>query len=429
MGKYTLQNDKKIDTKIQQDMDTICEEILKNSTPISILLTGSFGRGEGSVLVIDHEIIPLRDYDILVVMEETLPERVLKDIEGKIYDRLGYSRPETREFLFSDFAITVYQTTPGNIRSYANVGSYEIKTKSTLLYGNEIRDIIPLTLNEIPVASGLHFLFTKSVELLGYFSTTYLTEPPKGKEKIFLIYECGKAYIEMATALSILGGFYRPGYKQRNELFQTEFTKLFGDLEKKSSTLPEKINFYTSLKLYPDLEVFDTIDPVALWFETRDDLLSVLDYYMVSWYGQRSGPDTISLSKSLYSCTKNDYFQGQLQYFLRVHYGINNQFVATGVNYFYQRYTALEFYFRLKKERRNTLHVLMESPILKIFSLAPVLLASLSQNGQTNQQYLHYFHSEFRKIVFESQVSNLEHDWDYARSILVTASRTYNRLR
>lgn len=42
---YTLFREKWVDDKIQQDMDVICQEILRAVRPISILLTGAFGRG------------------------------------------------------------------------------------------------------------------------------------------------------------------------------------------------------------------------------------------------------------------------------------------------------------------------------------------------------------------------------------------------
>jgi hypothetical protein len=429
MGKFTVNKDKKTEEKIQGDMDVICDEILKNSTPVSILLTGSFGRGEGSVIVTDSRIMPLRDYDILLITEEKIPEQILKNIEGNIHDRLHYSRPETRNFKFSDFAITVYQTTIENINSYANIGSYEIKTSSRLLYGKEIRDQIPLTINDIPVASGFHFLFQKSIGLLSHFSTKYPDHPPEGQEKINLIYECGKTYIEMGTALCLLGGIYQPGYAKRNEIFRTECTRLFPDLAKKSPDLCRKIDFFTRLKLSPDPDVYDKIDPVALWFETRQDLADVIDYYMLTCYGKSSGTDMISLSNNLYQYAKKDYFFGQFSYFLRVRYGVNSDLLTILVNCLYQRYSAIEFYFRAKNKNKNTLRVLGESPILKIFSLAPVLLFSLNQNGKIDQRLLDYFHSEFKKIIGDRSVYGREQDWDYARSNLISASELYHRLK
>ena len=48
---YTLHKKRWIDDRIQRDLDIICEEILKDITPISILLIGAFGRGEGSVFL------------------------------------------------------------------------------------------------------------------------------------------------------------------------------------------------------------------------------------------------------------------------------------------------------------------------------------------------------------------------------------------
>lgn len=429
MGKFTVNDDKKIEEKIQEDLDIICDEILKNSTPVSILLTGSFGRGEGSVLVFGTMTIPLNDYDILVIMEKKIPGPDLKTIERKIYDRLHYSLPETRKLLFADFSIAVSQTTPADIRSYANVGSYEIKTRSLLLYGKDLRDTIRLTIRDIPVATGLHFLFNRSVQLLGTFSSAYLKVPPAGKEKIFLIYTCGKAYIEMGTALSILGGIYRPGFAERNEVLRTEFVKLFPDLAKKSPDLYRKIDFFTRLKLSPDPEEYRTMDPVALWFGTRQDLVDVTDYYMLTCYGKHSGTDLISLSDNLYHLTKKEYFSGQFRYFLRVRTGLTSDVLSRLVNRFYQRYTALEFYFQSKNQKKNTLRVLRESPILKMFSLSPVLLFALNRTGETDPRLMGYFNDEFKKIVRDRTLPGRDNDWDFARSNLVAASELYRRLR
>jgi hypothetical protein len=429
MGKFTVSNDKNIEEKIQGDLDIICDEILKKTIPVSIILTGSFGRGEGSVIVFNTRTIPLNDYDILLLMEEKIPEHVLKNIEGRIYDRLHYSRPETRKIVFSDFTISLFQTTLDDIKSYANVGSYEIKTRSRLLYGKDFRNKIPLTINDIPVATGFHFLFNKLIHLLGNFSSAYLENPPQGKEKIFLVYTCGKAYIEMGTALSILAGDYRPGYSDRNEFLRTGFAGLFPELVKKSPELYRKIDYFTQLKLSPDPDRYSALDPVALWFETRQDLLSVIDYYLQASKGKKSGTDRISLSDDLYHSTKKNYFHGQFKYFIRVKYGINSDLLATLLNRLYQRYTSIEFYSQSKDQERNTVSVLLESPILKIFSLATVLLDSLNQTGEIDCRLLDHFNKEFRKIVCDRTVSGQENDWDLARLNLLSASEIYRRLR
>ena len=54
-------------------MDIIIETIKKNIPPTnlrSIILSGGFGRGEGSVIVEGEKVTPLKDYDILVILKK-----------------------------------------------------------------------------------------------------------------------------------------------------------------------------------------------------------------------------------------------------------------------------------------------------------------------------------------------------------------------
>jgi hypothetical protein len=428
MKTYTVYSEKKIDDTIQADLDIICHEILKNLMPVSILLAGSFGRGEGSILVVDGRVQPMHDYDILVIVDKKIPEQMLRKIESTIHHRFEFRQPASRESEFPEFSIHVFQTTPEDIVSYANAGSYEIKAGSRLLYGEDIRDTIPLTKNDIPVASGFHFLFQK-FQMLAQFSFKNLKEAPDGMKKVNLVYQCGKTYIDMGTALSILGGFYRPSYRERNSFFPAEFEKNFPDLKKQIPDLEKKIDFFTRLKLRPDPDVINSLDPVALWFGTLQDLMTVTRYYLQTCHGKCSPDDISAFSSALYSYTRKEYFREQLGYYIRVKYGIHSNLGAILVNALYQRYTALEFYFRLKGQNRHTLHGLLETPILKFYSLTPVLLSAINQKGEVDPHLMEYFRTEFGKIVDDRPLSGHELDWDYARVSLLSASGLYSRLR
>ena len=51
-------------------MKIIVDIVLKYTDPVSIILLGSFGRGEGSVIIENNLVIPLKDYDLMLVTNE-----------------------------------------------------------------------------------------------------------------------------------------------------------------------------------------------------------------------------------------------------------------------------------------------------------------------------------------------------------------------
>jgi len=72
---YTQINDERIDNKIEQELQIVCEEILKVIKPVSIILFGGFGRGEGSAQISNGEVVLSKDYDTLLVVKKKLFQR------------------------------------------------------------------------------------------------------------------------------------------------------------------------------------------------------------------------------------------------------------------------------------------------------------------------------------------------------------------
>ena len=90
---YTQLNDERIDKKIDQELEIVCEEILKVIKPVSIILFGGFGRGEGSAQIRNHDIIISKDYDTLLVVKKQLPPSVIYQMSANIHRRLGRTNP------------------------------------------------------------------------------------------------------------------------------------------------------------------------------------------------------------------------------------------------------------------------------------------------------------------------------------------------
>ena len=81
MGTYTIFNNKLVDLQIQERIDLIVGVISNNVPHIdSLILTGGFGKGEGSVVFKDDEVKPLRDFDFCIVSDKKYPLIILKTL-------------------------------------------------------------------------------------------------------------------------------------------------------------------------------------------------------------------------------------------------------------------------------------------------------------------------------------------------------------
>jgi len=277
---YTPYKEKWINNKIHSDMQVICKEILKVVDPISIILLGGFGRGEGSVIVKKGSIQPLKDYDILLVLEKKIPLSELEGIVDNAQKILGYNTLIDHDAFFSDFEISILPITIDYLRHLGDIKAYEIKKASKIVYGKDVRNEIKISRDDIPLSSGSRFLFNKAVGLLKRFSAEYLQTPPGKRERNCLIYECAKVYMDIGTALCLISGNFRPTYSERSEIIKENFENQFPELAEKAPHLIERIVFFTNLKLFPDENKWNEIEAVKLWFDTREDFGITLRYYM-----------------------------------------------------------------------------------------------------------------------------------------------------
>lgn len=419
-----------IEEKIQTDLDILCDLILEYVDPISILLLGSFGRGEGSVLVKDGEALPMKDYDLLLVFHKSPNQELIKQIENEAYERLNYSKPANRDFLYSEFVIDIDHTTIDKLTRFSHVAVYEIKSNSMLLFGLDVRNDITLGIDDISPTAGLHFLFMKCIGLLSHFSMSLFNNGPDSSKRNQVIYECGKTYIEICTALSLLGGFYSPSYHERSISLDEKYSSAFSDLHEQIPDLSNKISYFTKLKLRPNIDIYDTIDVLDLWFQTRDDLLAVLLYYLNQLYQKKE--DDFSLIIDVFqSSLVNTYLFSIIEYYLYKGHNINNRIITSILNYLYHRYHAFLYSYNLFISRRRLkLCSLNEAVIIKIYLLTTCLLGALNKEGVVDNSMMVKFANEM------TQIGNVEHDysldtkiWSYYRGQLLFSFKLYEGQR
>lgn len=418
--KYTPYTEKWINDKINSDMQIIREEILKVVKPISIILLGGFGRGEGSVIVRNNTILPLKDYDILIVLDEKISTYELQTIKENAQKALGYGSQIYQEIMFSDFEVSMLPIQFSNLQYLADIKSYEIKTKSKILYGEDVRKEIKLSSSDIPLSGGARFLFRKAIGLLRRFSLKYLQNPPNRREKNCLIYECAKVYMDIGTALSLISGTYKPTYSEREEFIKKNFKHYFPELSKKLPHLSDRISFFTHLKLFPNDDTYNEIDAAKLLFDTRRDLGIVLKYYMNQYLGVK-GNDWIGFSEDCYKKMKKEDLKDMIRHYLKAKFNINNMFFVRVANFLYQKYFSLRYILKLSRDEKILrIDPLREFPLYRLFTSSILLLFSLNKSGTLDKSLFNSFITSLSKIYpIKVKGSNDEERWNEAVNCLL----------
>ena len=171
---YTQIKDSRIDEKIEQELAIVCEEILRLTRPVAIILFGGYGRGEGSAEVRDGRVVLGKDYDTLLVVRRRLAPSVIYQMSENIHRRLGRTNPLDSVTMEMGSGVSLVQYTLSDLLYFRDVKTYEIKTASKLLWGEDIRQQIPLRAEDLSPWNGIRFLLRKPPGLCASFSPDYL---------------------------------------------------------------------------------------------------------------------------------------------------------------------------------------------------------------------------------------------------------------
>lgn len=310
MGKYTKFDEHWIDEAIEAQLHVIIKQIRNHFSKIdAIILTGGFARGEGSVLIKENnQIIPLKDYDLVVITNERISSQKYYQLMDIIHEDLqipshwyGGSAP-------GDFHINIEFIPAQKInRLPPDLSNYELKVNGKTLYGKNYLNSIKIQPNQISLASGIRFLCNKLIGLLENhpWNSNVTPETKKGQA---LLYECAKTYIEICTALSLAGRFYAPTYQERAILFEKKYSRLMPELQLLMPYLPERIKNSTQYKLKPESNPFGK-NLTEVWMNTKNDLLTVLTSFLQS--SKTSSP------MKLFDFLRLNYYTDYLSFYLK----------------------------------------------------------------------------------------------------------------
>ena len=299
--KYT--SSKRADKKVEEDLGRIKEIIVKELNPISIILFGGFGRGEGTYEVVNNEVVPLNDYDFYVVTKKKIPEEKIEEVGKKCSDSLGKGGGEFVEEYNKIYDKEKYFHVDLRWLDYNKLGklkrinrTYELKHGSTVIYGEDVRKKI----NEIkvPVSEAFRYLTNPVGHLLLCMDERRLKGRFMKDEKFYLLHHAIKTYLALASSLIISEGKFEPNYRETVKECKRIYKKKFPGLIK-------KIEWALDLKLSPKNRKTKNIR--KLWFETIKDLTFVLKYISKKNFGIKS-EGVIDLTKRLYKKLPYIYF-------------------------------------------------------------------------------------------------------------------------
>lgn len=398
MMSYTLLKDERIEKKIDQDMQIICEEILKVIRPVSIILFGGFGKGEGSAQVIGDEVVVSKDYDTLVVVTKRLSPAVIYQLTENIHQRLGRTNPLDSVTMEMGSGATIVQYTIKDLLYFRDAKTYEIKAASKLIWGEDIREKIPLRAEDLSPWNGIRFLLRKPPGLCGCFLPRYMEAPPEGEDKKTLVHECLRVYLDGGVMLTLLAGNYQPTYSARASAIREAGESFLPDLVREIPDLAKKILYFTDLKLSPDESKYDDIDPVRLWFETRKDMGIMLRYFMEQHSGKKSEGWAELFDE--YTAAMNRGFLDELAYFyLKKRFKIANKPLVRLASIAYQRLFCLKYVLKLhQKEHVFLFRTLLEFPTFRVSTTGLKLLFSLNEDGSLDDDLFSSFISSLGRI-------------------------------
>jgi len=426
-GIYTHYGASWIDKQIDLKLRIIVNTVLKNVPRVkSIFLAGGFGKGEGSVEVRpDGDVKCLRDFDIVVIVDRIPDETTQQRLHSSIYKSLGLLDPEGNLFRFSKFVVGVYFRRKDDL-IYPDIWFYDLKSASRLLYGEDVRNLIPWGKKDVPLSSGLRILLEKVCGLLGAFSYRGTNELSEEQRKT-LIFECYKTFIEICTALCILAGKYEPRYATRANIFEDFFFDEFPDFVQAIPDLPKKVRQYTAFKLKPDFTKICE-DPIELWFSARDSLGKALCLYLRRYLILNTS-EWADLPKQM-KIVARQYYKPFLKPFMNKKMRGSNKIMLDIASFLYNALTNLEYAIivtrnigRLYLRPLSRFHI---SPSLKFFPSGIMILFSLNRDGTLNRELLKKAMYELRHCI-PVNISTLDRSgWDALRRYFLKAYNLYS---
>jgi len=321
---FIPQENKKINDFIQDQLDLGCKLIIERlPQAVSIVLSGSFSRAEGSYVILnDNDFNILKDFDIFIFIKNTPDVKVHENLKKLLKQQIKSSNNE--KFTNNDFKINLEYININQMSKLPpEISTYELKKNGKVLHGKNLLKNIPETVSNFNTSTITRLLLNKLIGLLE-------NHPEITQNSINTMYECHKTYIEINTALSILLKCYKLDYNSRFNALKENKNKVPERIMVKIPDLLNKIKRSLDYKLNPiDLDSTEQLN--EFWHTSKEDLLIILKI-LISIITKNSIEDYSSNIVDKYLNTS--YYLPYSQKFLSK-YNLNYQFFTHFISKLY----------------------------------------------------------------------------------------------
>lgn len=242
-GRFTPQSKPAAQLVVQKHMETIVAAIHKRVGPVeAIVLTGSFGRGEGGVYQDDSGAWrPVNDYDIFVVSPKNCSAE-LKDLGESLVKELGL------DYLDLGWTDGQWKHRP------LTVANYDLKYGSQVIAGDvAILNRLPAYASaELPIYEAAKLLLNRTAGLLtGLRGDMLGAGTLSADQRRYLSNQIAKAQMALGDSYLIRWGGYDASYRLRRERFAALAPGAGLSLE-----MTEQVIQGYGFKLNPDYSVY-----------------------------------------------------------------------------------------------------------------------------------------------------------------------------
>ncbi len=247
MDTYTALDDPIVDQTIEKHLGQIVEAVRSRMEPQSILLRGSFARGEGSVAIQDGRLHFLSDYEIDVVSVSPFYSSLFAKLSCQLTSELGVETSLRRvrpDFLYTN-CIGPF---PIGLANVTTIALFESRYGSRTIYGeNFIDSSPPIDASQILLGSGIRLVLNRMAESLYYIPKANDSE----LDNLQSYYWVSKTILACAESLLLLWGQYHYSYEERKNRFVAMAPDRLTFMNDQLTVLSALVERATEFKLCP----------------------------------------------------------------------------------------------------------------------------------------------------------------------------------
>lgn len=331
---------------------------------------------------------------------------------------------EIERHILKGCKIDIFQSTPEQFQSNAHLSIFNMcNGGSIVLYGKDLRPTLTIDINRMAPSACYFSLLRSIISFVKIFPTIdQFTSATSEKNRFSIIFYCCKIYLHMGTQLTLCHNLYHPSSRKRGERLKEQYTRYYPELAAANPNLPDKIIRYSELTLFPDDIIKGSLDPVALWFETRQDFEIVMKYCLKT-VGNTDSDNWLVLSDQMYHILRANYYYHYIEHYLENRHHIRFPPITSLVNIGYQFRNAHNYVMKTHMGLKG-IHLYTICPKLKLFAISPLLLFSIQNDGSIDRRLFSAFQKEFSAVFPNNKNLLIRNDlknWALAKDMFFKA--------